>query len=124
MNELKAAFTLATFTEAKRNQGKTQTDIYEGYLPWLLGQYQKQLGLFLVTQGAKASTQHHKNLKVAGDKGISEMKSKQQSPCSNCMNRPVTSLCIACSTYMHKPVRCMHWPVMSQANACIYCVRS
>jgi len=29
--------------------------------------------------------------KVAGDKGISEMKSKQQSPCSNCMHQPVTS---------------------------------
>jgi hypothetical protein len=29
MNELKAAFTLATFTDAKRNQSKTQTDIYE-----------------------------------------------------------------------------------------------
>jgi len=28
--------------------------------------------------------------KVAGDKGISETKSKQ-SPCSNCMHRPVTS---------------------------------
>ncbi len=62
MNELKAAFTLATFTEAKRNQDKTQTDIYEGYLPWLQGQYQKQTGLFLVTQGAKASTQPDKNL--------------------------------------------------------------
>jgi len=29
--------------------------------------------------------------KVAGDKGISETKSKQQRPCSNCMHRPVTS---------------------------------
>ena len=29
--------------------------------------------------------------KVGGDKGISETKSKQQSPCSNCMHRPVMS---------------------------------
>ncbi len=28
--------------------------------------------------------------KVSGDKGISETKSKQQSPCSNCMHWPVT----------------------------------
>jgi len=27
--------------------------------------------------------------KVAGDKGVSETKSKEQSPCSNCMPRPV-----------------------------------
>jgi hypothetical protein len=32
-----------------------------------------------------------KNVKVAGGKGISEMKSKQQSLCSNCMHRPVMS---------------------------------
>ena len=36
--------------------------------------------------GEKAS-----NNKVAGDKGISETKSKQQRPCSNCMHQPVTS---------------------------------
>jgi hypothetical protein len=53
--------------------------------------------------------------KVAGDKGISETKSKQQSPCSNCMHQPVTSW---------GNVRCMHWPVMSQANACTYCLGS
>jgi hypothetical protein len=47
--------------------------------------------------------------KVAADKGISKIKSKQQSPCSNCM---------------HRSVRCMHWPVMSQADACTYCIRS
>jgi hypothetical protein len=50
------------------------------------------------------------------------MKSKQQSPCSNCMHWTVTSWGNACSTCMHKPVRCMHRPVMSQANACTYCI--
>jgi hypothetical protein len=25
---------------------------------------------------------------------------------------------------MHKPVRCMHQPVMSQADACTYCMGS
>ncbi len=41
-------------------------------------------------------------LKVAGGNSISEMKSKQQSPCSNCMHQPVTSWGNACSTCMHK----------------------
>ncbi len=75
--------------------------------------------------------------KVAGDKGISETKSKQPSPCSNCMHQPVMSWGSTCmhkpvrcmhqpvmswgSTCMHKPVRCMHQPVMSQANARSYC---
>ncbi len=59
------------------------------------------------------------NYKVAGDKGISEMKSKQQSPCSACMTRPVTSWGNACSKCMHKPVRCMHQPLTSQAR-CMY----
>jgi len=44
----------------------------------------------------------HLQNKVVGDKGISEIKSKQQNPCSNCM----------------------HQPVMSQANACTYCMGS
>ncbi len=30
----------------------------------------------------------------------------------------------ACSTCMYKPVRCMHWPVMSQSNVCTYCMGS
>jgi len=55
--------------------------------------------------------------KVAGDKGISKLKSKQQSPCSNCMHRPVTSWGNACST-------CMHCPVTSQGDACTYCMGS
>jgi len=49
--------------------------------------------------------------KVARVKGISEMKSKQQSPCSNCMHWPLMPWGNACSTCMHKPVRCMHLPV-------------
>jgi hypothetical protein len=65
-----------------------------------------------------------KNAKVAGDKGISETKSKQQSPCINCMHRPVMSWGNACSRIMHKPVRCMYWPLTSQADACIYCMGS
>jgi hypothetical protein len=63
-------------------------------------------------------------LKVAGGKGISETKSKQQSPCSNCMQRPVMSWGNACSTCMHKPVRCMHQPVTLWADACTYCMGS
>ena len=61
-------------------------------------------------------------VKVAGDKGISKTKPKQQIPCSNYMYWPVMSWGNACSTCMHKPVRCMHWPVMSQADACTYCM--
>ncbi len=66
----------------------------------------------------------HLQNKVVGDKGISEIKSKQQNPCSNCMHQPVMSWNNACSTCMHKPVSCMHQPVMSQANACTYCMGS
>ncbi len=62
--------------------------------------------------------------KVAGDKGISKTKSKQQSQCSNCMHQPVMSWGNACSTCMHRPVRCMHRPVMSQADVCSYCMGS
>ncbi len=64
---------------------------------------------------------HHSDIfKVAGNKDISEIKSKQQSPCSNCMHRHVTSWGNAFSTCMHKPVKSMHRPVMSQANAWTY----
>jgi hypothetical protein len=35
--------------------------------------------------------QHLGSLQSSWSKGISETKSKQQSPCSNCMHRPVTS---------------------------------
>ncbi len=62
--------------------------------------------------------------KVAGGKGISETKSKQQSPCSNCMHRPVMSWGNVCSTWMHWPMTCMHQPVTSQANVCTYCMES
>jgi len=67
----------------------------------------------------KANNSKHK---VGRDKGISETKSKQQSPCSNCMHQPVMSWSNACSTWMHKPVSCMHWHVTSQADACTYCM--
>jgi hypothetical protein len=53
------------------------------------------------------------------------MKSKQQSPCSNCMHWPVVSwgdYMVAACTY------CMHWPVISWGNhmvaACTYCMGS
>ncbi len=52
------------------------------------------------------------------------MKSKQQSPCNNCMHRPVMSWGNACRTCMHKRVRCMHWPLTSQADACTSCMGS
>jgi hypothetical protein len=67
---------------------------------------------------------HRRTDKVAGNRGISETKSKQQNPCSNCMHQPVTSWGNACSTCIHKPVRCMHRPVTSQPNACTYCMGS
>jgi hypothetical protein len=66
----------------------------------------------------------YNHCKVTGDKGISEMKSKQWSPCSKHMHWPVKSLGNACSTCMHKPVRCMPWPVMSQADEWTYCMGS
>jgi hypothetical protein len=53
-------------------------------------------------------------LQSSWSKGISEMKLKQQSPCSNCMHRPVTSWG---NTWMHLPVT-------SQADACTYCMGS
>ncbi len=73
----------------------------------------KVMSIFYITQ-----------TKVAGDKGISETKSKQHSPCSNCIPWPVTSWGSACSSCMHKPERCIHRPVMSQANICTYCMGS
>ncbi len=45
--------------------------------------------------------------KVAGDKGMSETKSKQQSPCSNCMHQTMTS-CGQCMQYMHAYVYEVH----------------
>jgi hypothetical protein len=45
------------------------------------------------------------------DKGISETKSKQQNPCSNCMHQPVMSWGNACSICMYKHLRCMHQSV-------------
>ncbi len=55
---------------------------------------------------------------------ISETKSKEQNPSSNCMHQPVTSWSNARSTSMHLPVMCMHRPVLSQADARIYCMGS
>jgi len=54
---------------------------------------------------------------VAGNKGIYEMKSKQQSPCNNCMHQPVMSWGNVYNT-------CMHQSVTSQADACTYCMGS
>ncbi len=62
--------------------------------------------------------------KVTRVKGTSETKSKQQSPCINCMHQPVTSWVNACSTCIHWPGMCMHRPVTSQANTCTYCMGS
>ncbi len=64
-------------------------------------------------------------------KGISETKSKQQSPCSNWMRQPVTSCGNACSMCIHQPV--MHrdcrvyynlYALTSKADACTYCMGS
>jgi hypothetical protein len=100
--------------------------IYSGQLQffYLYGQttismvYQESNGLL------DAYGRRIENVKVAGDKDISETKSKQQSPCSNCMHRPVMSWGNASCTCIHKPVRCMHRPVMSQADTCTYCMGS
>ncbi len=62
--------------------------------------------------------------KVAGDKGISEVKSKQQSPCSNCMHRHVMSQVNACTSQAYACMYCMNCPMMSQANSCSYCMGS
>jgi hypothetical protein len=55
----------------------------------------------------------HLWFKVAGGKGISETKSKQQSSCSNCMHWPVMPCDNACSTCLHWLVTCMHRPAIS-----------
>ncbi len=90
--------------------------IVKSYYRSCLMRYQCHLTFFLDTDITKKA-----GIK-AGDKGISVTKSKQQSPCSNCMHRPVMSWDNACSTCMHKPVRFLHWPVTSQADACKYCM--
>ncbi len=59
--------------------------------------------------------------KVAGGKCISKTKSKQQSPCSNFMHRPVVSMGNTC---MYWPVTCTHRHVISQADVCTYCMGS
>jgi hypothetical protein len=51
-------------------------------------------------------------------KGISETKSKQQSQCSNCMHRPVTSQADACTLQAYVCMYCMHCLLQSQADAC------
>jgi hypothetical protein len=57
-------------------------------------------------------------------KGISEMKYKQQNPCSNCMLRPVMSQANACTSQAYACMYCMHCPLTSQADACSYCMCS
>ncbi len=57
-------------------------------------------------------------------KGIFSTKSKQQSPCSKCMHRPVISQANACTSQACACMYCMHCPVTSQADACSYCMGS
>ncbi len=59
-------------------------------------------------------------LKVAGGKGISEMKSKQQSSCSNCMHRPVMSWSNACNTCGDACTYCMGSEVSSLSGIYLY----
>jgi hypothetical protein len=54
-------------------------------------------------------------------KGICETKSKQQSPCSNWMQRPVTSQADACTSQAYACMYCI-CPMTSQADACSYCM--
>ncbi len=55
--------------------------------------------------------------KSSCSKGISETKSKQQSPCSNCMHW-ACDVMVQYMQYVHA------WPVTSQADACTYCMGS
>ncbi len=57
-------------------------------------------------------------------KGISETKSKQQSPSSNCMHSPVMSQANACTWQAYACMCCMLCPMMLQADACSYCMGS
>ncbi len=57
-------------------------------------------------------------------KGISETKSKWQSPCNYCMHQPVTSQANACTSHAYGCMCCMHCPMTSQADACSYCMGS
>jgi len=66
----------------------------------------------------------HKIVKSAGDKGISVMRLKHQNPCSKCMHWPVISQADACTSQAYAWIYCMHCPMMSQANACSYCMGS
>ncbi len=52
------------------------------------------------------------------------MKSKQQSPCSSCMYRPVMSQADACTLQAYACMYCMHCPMMSQGDAGSYCMGS
>ncbi len=54
-------------------------------------------------------------------KGISETNLKLQIPCSKCMHQPVMSQADACTSKAYACKFCMHCPMMSQANACSYC---
>ncbi len=63
-------------------------------------------------------------LEYSWSKGISEMKLKQQSPCSNCTHRPVMSHAIACTSQAYACINCMLCCMTSQADACSYCMGS
>jgi hypothetical protein len=67
---------------------------------------------------------HYSNCQSSWSKGISETKSKQQTPCSNCMHQPVMSLANACTSQAYACIFCMHCPMTSQADSCSYCMGS
>ncbi len=103
--------------QTSQTGGQRYSDISPFSIPWIECSLARPACLVLVEQLCPQP-------KVAGGEGISQMKSKQQNPCSNCMHWPVTSWGNACSTCMHNHVRFMHQPVMSQADACTYCMGS
>jgi len=53
---------------------------------------------------------------------LSETNLKLWIPCSKCMHRPMMSQADACTSQAYTCMYCMHCPIMSQADACNYCM--
>jgi hypothetical protein len=68
----------------------------------------------LLFMGMKYSHFHFTILQSSWSKGISEMRLKHQNPCSKCMHWPVISQADACTSQAYEWIYCMHCPMMSQ----------
>ncbi len=64
------------------------------------------------------------NMQSSWSKGISETNLKLQIPCSKCMHWSVMSQADAFTSQAYACMYCMHCPMMSQADACSYCIGS